>query len=207
MRRAWNIIQESVTSDKGYSNLWTAIVSAKLAARSGIARSRDRREKYNYIAKAAKKLSKLIAEQQFLSPPGSHLPYSGDLDVQSYELLPDDVASNLGAKSWATMDRNERSEWAYHLLSRWPTMVELLEQLAIRARQRARVKVTLVERDRGRAPAAIFSRYLYNYLRGVDPRFTGFAALAAITSIVLGVSLDGKAVRAMILGASGKTTH
>ncbi len=208
MKRAWNIIQKSVQSDKDYEKLWLRIISAMLRARPGIVSSTGRREKYNDIAKAAKRLSRMIAEPQHVPTSGTALPYTGDLDFQAYELLPEDVANILGAPKWTTMTSDERSDWAYALLDAWPTMVELLDQLAIRAEQLGNVTVSSVARDRGHAREVIFSRYLYDHFREVDPAFSGFAAISAITSIAMGVKdLKSKTVRARILGASGKTTH
>jgi len=208
MQRAWNIIQKSVQSDRDYQKLWTAIVSAKLTARRGIVSSTGRRKKYNDIAKTAKELSRMIAEPQDEPPSGTALLYTGDLDLQAYELLPEDVASILGAPKWTTMTSEERSAWAYSLLDGWPTMVELLDQLVIRAERLGNVTVSLVERDQGHAREAIFSRYMYHHFREVDPTFSGFAAISAITSIAMGIKdLNSKKVRAMILGPSGKTTH
>jgi hypothetical protein len=53
----------------------------------------------------------------------------------AYEFLPEQVATILGAKSWVTMNSKQRSDWAYSLLPEWPTMVDLLKNLALKAKK------------------------------------------------------------------------
>ena len=111
--------------------------------------------------------------------------YKGELDRLAYEFLPEDVARNLGAGSFMTMSSAERHDWASSLLNPWPTMVELLDQLAIRASQLASTTIPLVKRDRGNAYWVIFVRKLYDYFCGVNRRFSsiGFSPIKDITNI------------------------
>jgi hypothetical protein len=205
MKQAWKIIEKSVQSNDGYEMLWRAIISAQFESKRTPLNQLDRREKYNDIAEAAKKLSRLIAERS-----GRALPYRGELDLHLFEFFPEQLARINGARSYATMDADQRSRWAYSIMRVWPTMVELLGQLEMRAKQKGRERASLIERSRDQHPETrIFSRHLYDYLRKVDPTFTGFNALSAITSITLGIRppLTSRKMRAMILGSSGKATH
>jgi len=205
MERVWNVIQKSVRSDEDYTFLWGAIVEAMRLARRGMVPQAVSREKYEAIARRAEKLAKLITDPPYPPPSGKPPPYSGDLDLKAYELLPNNVAKNLGAQSWATMTSEQRRVWAYSFLRGWPTMVELLDQLAIRARQCGSKKVSVVQRDRANIKAAIFSRELYNYFLRVNPRFAGWAAIYTIRLIAVGGKKgNGKTERAMILGSSGR---
>ncbi len=213
MERVWKVIQKSVKSDEDYIALWKAMVEAMRIARRGIVRQTDRKLKYEDIAKRAEKLAKLIAEPQRSPPCGTSLPYIGDLDLQAYEFLPTEVASILGAKSYAKMDSIQRSDWAYSLLPEWATMVELLKELAVRARKCGRKSVSAKGRNRHNPETRglptrvrLFSRHLYQYFREVDPTFNGFAAITRIVSITYRVKLRSNNVRTVTLGAVGKTT-
>lgn len=207
MQKAWNTINKSVQSEDDYGNLFKAIIESIRVARLGIVSQTEKRGKYEDIAKCAEKLARLIAEPQRLPRDGSPPLYRGDLDLQAYELLPQDVASFLGAQGWATMKRDERSDWAYSLLPEWPTMVELLNQLAFRARQCGREKMSSVERDRGLARVVIFVRELHRHFHSMNAQFNKFSAIATIASIAFATTdvkgLNGKAVRKMIFGATG----
>lgn len=203
MEPAWKSINKSIKSEDGYNELLSAIrESMRLARRSKVTQT-DRREKYEDIAKRAEKLAKLIIEPRYKS--GVNVPYTGDLDLQAYELLPESIASTLGAESYTAMNSRDRATWAYSLLPEWPTIVELLEQLAIRSRRCGGEDTSLVERDRGSARVVIFVRELYKHFYNVNAQFNGFAAIATITSITMGdKNLTSKAVRRMIFGAAGK---
>jgi hypothetical protein len=215
MKRAWNILRKSVRSEDDYKKLFRAIIESMGIARRGIVSQTDRKEKYEDIAKRAEKLAQLITELKYM--PGTGLPYTGDLDLQAYELLPEDVASILGAQSWATMKSDERSDWAYSILRAWPTMVELLEQLAIRARRQGSEYVSSGRRSRGlgealqeekaaNTKARLFSCHLYDHLRKMDEKFTGFAAIKAIVLIAYNVDVDRKTLRKWIVDHFQKTT-
>ena len=214
MERAWNIIQKSVKKDEDYIALWKAMVEAMRIARRGIVLQTDRESKYEDIAKRAEKLAKLIAEPQRSLPTGTTLPYTGDLDLQAYELLPQDVASILGAKSYAKMDSIQRSDWAYSLLPEWPTMVELLKELAVRARKCGRKSVSAKGRNRRNSETRgmptnvrLFSRHLFfHHFRKVDPKFNGFAAIKGIAEVVFRLNLKSNNLRTVILAVDGKTT-
>ncbi|MBU6482597.1 MAG: hypothetical protein KGS09_18910 [Nitrospirae bacterium] len=202
MKPAWNIINKSVKSEDDYKKLFKAIIESMRLARRGIV-SQMRREKYEDIAKRAEKLAKVIAEPRYV--PGANLLYTGDLDLQAFELLSEDVASNLGAESYSKMKSAERSDWAYRLLPEWPTMVGLLKELAVRARQCGSEKQSLADRDRGRARVVIFVRELYMHFHSMNAQFNGFSAIATIASIAMGVkNLTGKTVGKIIFGATGK---
>ena len=205
MKRAWNILRKTVRSEDEYKKLLKAIIESMRLARRGIVSQTARREKYEDIAKRAEKLAELIKERQHPPPRDTTLPYTGDLDLPVYELLPDDVASILGAKSYAKMDSSQRRDWAYSILREWPTMVDLLEQLAIRARRRGSEHVSSGRRSRGpqeekaaNTKARLFSCHLYEHFRKMNKKFTGFAAIKAIVLIAYSVDVDRKTLRKWI---------
>jgi integrase-like protein len=121
MKRAWDIIRNYEQGEKYYENAYNAIREAMRLARLGIVSQKARKERYEDIAKRAEKLAKVISE-----PTGMPGTYTGDLDLPVYEFLPQHVASNLGAQSWATMQSDERHDWAVSILDDWPTEVALL---------------------------------------------------------------------------------
>jgi len=202
MKKAWNIVRRSLKNENDYEKLFKATIESMRLARRGIVPRAIRREKYEDIAKRAEKLAKLIAEPPYV--PGSNLAYTGDLDLQAYELLPEDVANTLGARSWARMTSDERSDWAYSFLPEWPTMVELLKELAGRARHCGRESMSSGGRRRGNIKARLFMRHLYKHFIDVNPKFKGWAALDAITSVVYEVELGRKTVRTVIAGSFKK---
>lgn len=213
MEPAWNIIQKSVKKDEDYIALWKAMVEAMRIARRGIVPQAVRREKYKDIAKLAEKLAKLIAEPQRSPPRGTSLSYIGDLDLRAYEFLPTDVAQNLGGKSYTKMDSIQRSDWAYSLLPEWPTMVELLKELAARAKD---CEQQSLSEGRNRpnpetlglpTSVRLFSRHLFwHHFRQIDPRFKGFAAITRIANVVYRKNLNSNNLRTVILDAVEKTT-
>ena len=211
MKPAWNIIGKSVERNDGYEKLFEAIIESMRIARRGIVSQTERREKYEDIATRAEKLAGLIAEPQRLPRDGSPPLYRGELDLQIYELLPEDVASILGAKSYSKMKSDERSDCAYSHLRAWPTMVDLLNQLAFRARQCGSEPESSGGRNRGKPEPRVtntrvrlFSRHLYDYLRKIDPAFKGFAAIANIASVAYRIKLNSNNLRTVILGTSRK---
>ncbi len=213
MKPAWKIIGKSVKTSDGYEKLLKAIIESMRLARRGFVAQKDRRGKFEDIAIRAEKLAKLIAEPQRLPLDGSPPLYRGELDLQTYELLPDHVANNLGAESYPKMKSGQRSDWAYSLLGEWPTMVELLEQLAIRARLLGNEYIFSGRRSRGpqeekviATKARLFACCLYDYMHKLDKKFNGFAAITVIVSLDYDVNADRKTVRKWISDHRKKTT-
>ena len=239
MTWAWTTIRKYIKSDEGHEKLRENIISALADARNGSVRVTDKRKLeaitkarkkvYGDIAKTAKALSALIAMPRRLPPDGITPLYTGELDLRAYEFTPEDVASNLGARSFTTMSSGERHFWAACLLKgrAWPRMVEHLDQLAIRARQQGNKNVSSAKRDRGNAYWVIFVRKLYDYFCGVDRMFNsvGFGPIRDITNITMTVEWErqrqddrrngitattkpqpftAKKVRTIICGASGE---
>ncbi len=185
--------------------------------------AKAKRKVFGDIAKTAHELSAMITEPQILPPDGTTPVYRGELDWLAYEFFPTDVTSKLGAPSWATMKSDERCDWAHSFLPEWPTMVELLDQLAIRATQLESNRASVAKRDRGNAYWVIFVRKLYEYFIAANPKFrsVGFAPIKDITNVAMIVrferqrkvdtSMDikpklftNKKARTIILGATGE---
>ncbi len=57
----------------------------------------------------------------------------GPLDLRSYEIFPDDVMGILGISGWSSRDPLEKSDLAHTLLTEWPTIKELIIELANKA--------------------------------------------------------------------------
>jgi hypothetical protein len=200
MKRAWNTIAKVLRADEDYNRLFKAIIEAMRLARRGIVSQIDRRERYERIAKYARQLVELINEPSRPLHDGSG--YGGELDLQAYEFLPNDVACILGAPSWETMKADQRSKWAYSVLREWPTLVDILNELAVKAEEKAKERLLNRRRSRSelgqdteeqisiKTTARLFSCYLDDELLKINCTLEGTATLRAIASLAYNVDVD-----------------
>ncbi len=212
MRKAWKVISKSLSSEDEYIALYDATREAMRLARRGVVDQSARKQKYEDIAKCANNLARLIAEPERGTRPNAL--YASDLDLLAYELLPEDVARRLGAISWPLMKSDQRHEWARSLLPRWPTVVEIIQQLAIRAKilakkgdtnKRSRLRKGETEEQRlQKTKARIFACHLFNHLQSVDENFSGFESLRRMVKAIYMVDFTGNVLRTIILGSLSK---
>jgi hypothetical protein len=214
MASAWNTIKKSLRSEDDYKKLVPAIMESMRLARRGLVSQTTRSQQYEEIAKRSEKLARLISQ-----PPGQLGTYTGDLDLEAYEFLPQEVAVHLGARSWVTMRSDERYDWAHFILAAWPTMVDLLKELATRARLQGSRHVLsgrksrssggtegLEEKTTRKTKARFFACHLFDHFRKIDKRFSGYSALRSIVFITYGIDVDHSTMWKWIADHSKKTT-
>jgi hypothetical protein len=205
MKRPWNTIAKLLRADEDYIKLFKAIIEAMRLSRRGIPSLTARRERYERVETYARQLVQLIEvpNRPFHDSSG----YRGELDLQAYEFLPQDVANILGAPSWETMNTDQRSQWAYSLLREWPTLVDLLNELAVKAVEKAKEDVPNRRRSRSelgqeteeeisiKTKARLFSCYLDDELLKMNCRLKGTATLRAIASVVYDIDIDSEVLK------------
>ena len=214
MTKAWRVLSKSLVNKEDYEKFYDSTVEAMRLARRDIADQTERRKHYRTIAEIAEKLSELIVEPD--RTPAPYTAYRGELDLRIYELFPEDVAHILGAQSWSTMKSEERTSWARSLLHAWPTIVEVLKQLAVRARCHEAEPVSSVKRSRRFLPeeteqeilsktkARLFCCHLYDKIRIIDNKFNGLAAIKIIASRIYDVDVNSGALKKAISDHSKK---
>jgi hypothetical protein len=208
MKRAWNIIAKSVKTSEDYNKLFKAIIEAMRLARQGITSPVARKDRYENISKLAVTLANLIEIPD--TPPNDRSGYRGELDLQAYDILPKETASILEAlRPRAT--NNEASNLAYSVFCQQMRMVDLLNELAAKATEKANDDVPSRRRSRSelaeetkeqiatKTKARLFTCYLDAELRRIHILLKGTAAVRAIASVAYGVDLDSEMLKKAVL--------
>ncbi len=173
MKQPWAVLNRHVTSDRGWERLWREVTFSLRHARKEPVRRTDEKAQFLKIAKKAETLAKAV---------------EGDrLDLRAYELFPDDVMEILGVSNWTSLNALQRANVANKILHEWPTVPELLSELATRARRlanEAMTKTRVVERTTRDREALYFVRALGSYVKGAYGRPL-YGTVAVIASVVL----------------------
>ncbi len=207
MRLVWKSLGRYMNCDEHYLNFYDAIMEAMRVASHGVINQSARQAWFRDTAKMAERLLKRIAEPQ--NKKGRL--YRGELDVSIYNLFPSDIVNKLGAQSWETMKPDQRTAWALSVLWMWPTIVDVLNELAVQARKLANRPANSERRRRpGKASdeseankdhdikmktnASLFASAMCKYMFSMDIEFHNFSAIGTVTSIIYGVPIDRKAI-------------
>lgn len=189
--------------EEAYHKLWDEILSAltlcqqRLEPRSSIAK------RFDQLALDAIELAEAISSEQLATPRevqdvrkasrrkvGIHHPaVSRSLDRLAFEFFPhSDAIQAFQSPQWPTLRSSERSHLARTFLRPWPSMSNLLRELAMRALHEShtiRNTPRLVDRTRQDSHVSVFIRHLYRAF--FQPLLDGQMAgtLAHIASLVL----------------------
>lgn len=196
MKQSWRRLSKRQLSASDYETLYETILEAARLARRGIIDQTSRKSRYRKIAELSEALIDLIAEPEYSGQDKSG--YRGELDLKVYELLPDDLARILGADSYAGMKADERIKWAGSQLPRWPTMVDTLKQLAIRANALGNAPVLSQRRSRRflkeqteeelmiQTKSRLFACYLDDQLQTMGLTAIPLATIRSIALVIYG---------------------
>lgn len=117
MRRSWTTLPRYIKRDVEWRGLWSEIANALHQAKTPKLRRARNRDSYRRIGSAVRKLAGSIE--------------GGVLDLKAYEVFPNEVMNINGAASWQRLDSLERAEKAGQLLNEWPSVPEMLQELAV----------------------------------------------------------------------------
>jgi len=187
MQRAWTELGKRVEEKAEWERLWKEICYILKQARKGQTLRSEEKKPLLDIANKANSLSQSIRE--------------GPLDLRSYELFSDEVMNILGVTNWEHKDSLRRSVIAHELLKEWPTVPEMLAELASRAQhlsEDAMTKDRVVERRTLDYENLYFVRALVAYLeRTYQAKLCG--TVARITNVVLESEINSKFVEKALI--------
>ncbi len=193
----------------------TILVAKSRSARPLEPRSRIR-ERFNLIALDAMALAEAIGDSPLITPSeveairkrsrrklSQAIPYAQKpLDLLAYEFFPENIAALTFRKTgWSKLDSETKSDIATRILFHWPSMTDLLTELARRAALEAgKLAATprIVDRKKNHLRRNLFIRHLYKdffrpVLNGSMP-----GTLARIASVVLGEEISQELVKAAL---------
>lgn len=185
MAKPWDVLKKSLTTDEHWEGFWQDIAHALLRVKKlGQQISKDPRNRsrtkaaYGRIAESTSKLGASLKD--------------GPLDIPAYRLFPADVMGILGAENWAILQPLEQTQVALRLLKTWPTVSEILDELAEQAKHLATdaLKGGEVKRTTREAKARCLILNLLKNSTGAWDK-VGPLALATITSVVLQMPVSG----------------
>lgn len=120
MRRSWTTLSRHISRDAQWEQLWREIVYALMSAKKQKRGRRIKtRDSYLRIMRASRALATSIE--------------NGPLDLLAYEVFPEDVMRINRVPDWKILDSLGRSQEAFRLLRDWPSVPEMLRELATRA--------------------------------------------------------------------------
>jgi hypothetical protein len=150
MERAWKqLSKRAKPGDTAYGmRLFSEIVTIlqHLSRRTVRLRRADERSTLLAFAKQAQDLASLIEHGPFRKQ-GENGPFN----KQVYEYFPAEVMEINGLPDWRTQTGITRSAWAYDVLPAWPSLPEVLRELAVQVEKQANDAMNrprLVERQR-----------------------------------------------------------
>lgn len=164
MALVWTRLGRKVKTDIEWLRLWQEIKNAIADAnpKRKPKRVEDEAADLRWIATRAAELAKVIRIER----RGAR-DYKGFFDFRCYQFFPDEVMKINGIPGWSSLESNlEQHARASKIMVEWPSMSELLDGLAARARERAgEIKTKrVVLKDKGRWSETMFSRVLHSHL-------------------------------------------
>ncbi len=180
MIHTWKQLGKMNTSDAMWLGFWNAVRLAIMDARRelGQPKRETARKKFSRVSSRAKALSALFR--------------SVELDLNAYEIFPDDAMGILGIKNWPKLDSLERADEAHKLLASWPSVTECLDTLAKLAQARAIKEFDeprLVRRKTLDARPIAFTRSLHAYFMS-NYKSPFYGTIAKITGTVFQIDWD-----------------
>jgi hypothetical protein len=173
MKHSWSLIENRCSSAQGYLKLWSEIFDTwriSLTREQPLTKEREdtmwksrgqelprakMKNKYLKIAKDAEALATRVAD----SP----------LDRLAFDFFPHDRVQNFfTVKNWSTLDYNARCEGIGETTHDWPSMTDLLEELARSAKTHAEMAMSekrIADRETPDWKRNYFVRRLAYYFR------------------------------------------
>lgn len=174
MRRPWLEIDKRIKAsrDVAYQRLWGELVTLLQRSKKTEPSRADVKKEWHGVATKASELAALVR--------------NGRLDLRAFRFYTDDVARMVFSKKWRELDQWQQQDIAYRMAIEWPTLPELLDELAAKAKDladSAMKEPRLVERTTRDRQLNYFIRGLANYFKA---NFGGTmnGTLAAIASVV-----------------------
>jgi hypothetical protein len=189
MDTVWIRLSRKINAEQQWRRLWDEIIEAiKLAnPKRKPKRVEDEIADLEWIAAKSVELAKVIRVE-----PRS-VGYKGFFDYPCYQFCPDDVMEINGVPQWSSVPPSERYITASKVMREWPTMAELLDELArVALRQAGEVKhKRIVKKDKERWSETMFSRALYSHLAqyGWEKQDCIFANIATIANLTIKMKL------------------
>lgn len=129
MAEVWKELSKTIRTDKGWNEVFQLVCLAKLRSKKlkrNVTRSEEQR-KYLRYSKKLRELSEKIE--------------GTELDVLAYEILSDDLLRIYGLDNFHEYDSIEKATLAAKVLPDWPTVHELLENMAVKAEYCSKVAI------------------------------------------------------------------
>lgn len=125
MERPWEMLKKHCSGPEDYTRIWSEIVLALRRSRTPEPSRIKKRDNFIAVANHARGLASSIAE--------------GPLDRLTYNYFPDEMAALLfNAKKWPILRPDEKCTVAHKVLSWWPSITELLEEVGRHAEKLAK---------------------------------------------------------------------
>jgi hypothetical protein len=189
MDKSWGTLKSRIISTLGWHRFFREIVVISRQAKERMPSRHAIRKEFIDIAQQASALAQAIA--------------NGPLDRLAYEFFRDDIRSIAGAADWKVRNRAQQAELVRNALPVWPSMPDLLHEVASKADElatRATSENRMVGRNNRKAEALYFVRALSTYCRH-EFGSPLFRVVTDIANVGCGYNLDldyvEKAVRRM----------
>lgn len=155
MQRPWQILKKRISDKRHYTRLWSEIVSALRKSRSPEPSRTKKRDHFLAIAEHAKALANTVAE--------------GPLDRLAYDYFPGEMTCLVfKTDKWPVLGADEKMQIAQRTLEWWPSITELLEEVAHHAEKVAKealVEERLAVNDTQDRRVNYFLQYLARHFR------------------------------------------
>jgi len=155
MECAWGQLAKRRLTSANYRRLWSEITSALSKSRQPEPSRVSKQRHFVSIATAARSLSNMLSE--------------GPLDRLIYEYYPPQMAEvALATSNWASMAMDERCALAHKKLDWWPSIPQLLEEVARHAEElskQALIEERLAHNETADRQVNYFLQYLARHLR------------------------------------------
>jgi hypothetical protein len=200
MELAWRELARHASNKDHATRLFSELVFIlHTLRRHVILRRSEERDEYLAIAEQAERLASSIE--------------NGPLDKLAFENFPGEVMHINGIAEWEKQNGLERSTHAHELLRAWPSVTDMLRELANQANalaNEAMTKPRVVERRRGAVdPDADRNLHFVRELARYIKREYGsslYDVVAHMSNAILGTGFSKREIKRMIEEASAKTT-